>query len=131
MIKRVRGRDEAVRRSAGLPVLCGHAKRRQCVNAGSLSFEARPKYKKHAASCTFGPSVRPVYRQSKELALPGILPSRFQPPLPQDKLILSEPPSAEALEMDVLFVGAGPAGLAGAIELARLAKKDPSAGELN
>jgi electron-transferring-flavoprotein dehydrogenase len=31
----------------------------------------------------------------------------------------------------VLFVGAGPAGLAGAIELARLAREDSSTGELN
>jgi electron-transferring-flavoprotein dehydrogenase len=60
-----------------------------------------------------------------------ILPSRFKPELPQDRLILSEAPSSEALEMDVLFVGAGPAGLAGAIELARLAKADPSLGEVN
>jgi thioredoxin reductase len=30
--------------------------------------------------------------------------------------------------MDVLFVGAGPAGLAGAIELARLVKRDQEAG---
>ena len=35
------------------------------------------------------------------------------------------------MELDVLFVGAGPAGLAGAIELARLAKADPAVGELN
>ncbi len=60
-----------------------------------------------------------------------ILPRKFQPELPQNQLILEQAPSAEALEMDVLFVGAGPAGLAGAIELARLARKDPSAGELN
>ncbi len=33
--------------------------------------------------------------------------------------------------MDVLFVGAGPAGLAGAIELARLAKQDAALGDLN
>jgi electron-transferring-flavoprotein dehydrogenase len=46
-------------------------------------------------------------------------------------LIRAEAPSAEAIEMDVLFVGAGPAGLAGAIELARLAKADGSVGELN
>ena len=35
------------------------------------------------------------------------------------------------MELDVLFVGAGPAGLAGAIELARLAKADRGIGELN
>lgn len=34
------------------------------------------------------------------------------------------------MELDVLFVGAGPAGLAGAIELARLTKQDPALGEL-
>lgn len=46
-------------------------------------------------------------------------------------MIRSEPPGADAIEMDVLFVGAGPAGLAGAIELATLAKADPAVGELN
>jgi len=58
----------------------------------------------------------------------SILPSRHQPPLPREKLILAEAPGAEAIEMDVLFVGAGPAGLAGAIELARLARADGEAG---
>jgi electron-transferring-flavoprotein dehydrogenase len=57
-----------------------------------------------------------------------ILPRRYQPELPIDRLILSQAPSPEALEMDVLFVGAGPAGLAGAIELARLAKQDQATG---
>lgn len=64
-----------------------------------------------------------------------ILPIRHQPPLPLDRLIRAEPPGAEAVEMDVLFIGAGPAGLAGAIELARLAKQDTeqggTLGELN
>ncbi|HUG28639.1 MAG TPA: electron-transfer flavoprotein:ubiquinone oxidoreductase, partial [Gemmatimonadales bacterium] len=64
-----------------------------------------------------------------------ILPSRHQPVLPLDRLIRSEPPGAEAVEMDVLFVGAGPAGLAGAIELARMARQDAeqggTLGELN
>jgi len=57
-----------------------------------------------------------------------ILPARHQSGLPLDRLILSRPPDAEAIEMDVLFVGAGPAGLAGAIELARLAQRDREAG---
>jgi electron-transferring-flavoprotein dehydrogenase len=64
-----------------------------------------------------------------------ILPIRHQPALPLDRLIRAEPPGAEAVEMDVLFIGAGPAGLAGAIELARLARKDAeqggTLGELN
>lgn len=60
-----------------------------------------------------------------------ILPSRHQRDLPLDQLIRAEPPGAEALEMDVVFVGAGPAGLSGAIELARLAKADGTLGELN
>lgn len=48
----------------------------------------------------------------------NIVPSRHQAPLPSS-LILAEPASAEAIEMDVLIVGAGPAGLACAIDLAR------------
>lgn len=58
----------------------------------------------------------------------SIVPSRHQPGLPLDTLLLKEEPGPEAIEMDVLFVGAGPAGLAGAIELARLAKSDHEAG---
>ena len=57
-----------------------------------------------------------------------ILPIHHQPALPLDKLILSETPSAEAVEMDVLIVGAGPAGLSCAIELARLARREREAG---
>ena len=60
--------------------------------------------------------------------MPPILPSRHQPQLPLDRLILGESPGPEALEMDVLFVGAGPAGLAGAIELSRLVKRSQEQG---
>jgi electron-transferring-flavoprotein dehydrogenase len=49
--------------------------------------------------------------------------------LPLERLILAEAPGAEAIEMDVLFVGAGPAGLAGAIELAQLVKRAQAAGD--
>ncbi|UCF19146.1 MAG: 4Fe-4S dicluster domain-containing protein [Gemmatimonadota bacterium] len=50
-------------------------------------------------------------------------PAEYQPELPLDRVIVKDEPSDEAVPMDVLFVGAGPAGLAGAIELARLAKE--------
>ena len=55
-------------------------------------------------------------------------PADYQPRLARTQLILNEQPQDENVEMDVLFVGAGPAGLAGAIELAQLVKKDNEAG---
>jgi len=57
-----------------------------------------------------------------------IVPARHQTGLPLDRLILAEKPDDEAVPMDVVFVGAGPAGLAGAIELARLVRKDNEEG---
>ena len=57
-----------------------------------------------------------------------VLPNAHQAPLPLERLILPEPPDAEAVSMDVLFVGGGPAGLAGAIALAKLVKADNEAG---
>jgi electron-transferring-flavoprotein dehydrogenase len=57
-------------------------------------------------------------------AATSIVPAEHQPALPLDRLILREPPGEEAVAMDVVFVGAGPAGLAGAIALARLVRAD-------
>lgn len=51
-------------------------------------------------------------------------PADHQPDLLADRLLVREPTGQETVPLDVLFVGGGPAGLAGAIELARLARED-------
>src|SRR5688572_21435624 len=70
------------------------------------------------------------YRLRYISPMPKLLPLAHQAALPLEKLLLKDAPSGEAIEMDVVIVGAGPAGLATAIELARLAKADSSVGDL-
>jgi electron-transferring-flavoprotein dehydrogenase len=59
------------------------------------------------------------------------VPAQYQPPLPLNRLILKagSEGAGDRMELDVLIVGAGPAGLACAIELAQLAKR--GGGDLN
>src|SRR6184192_2623949 len=55
----------------------------------------------------------------------GMIPARYQPPLPLDRLLLpaGAPGAGDRMELDVVIVGAGPAGLACAIALAQLARR--------
>ncbi|WP_419860054.1 4Fe-4S dicluster domain-containing protein [Candidatus Palauibacter sp.] len=57
-----------------------------------------------------------------------MIPASAQPPLPRARFILEEDPGPEAVPLDILFVGGGPAGLAGAIRLAQLAARDREGG---
>ena len=59
------------------------------------------------------------------------VPAKYQPPLPLEKLIIKDGAegAGDRMELDVVIVGAGPAGLGCAIALAQLAKADGS--ELN
>jgi len=58
----------------------------------------------------------------------ALIPASQQPPLPRGRFIVEEDPDPEAVPLDVLFVGGGPAGLAGAIRLAQLAARDRAQG---
>src|SRR3989442_6335161 len=55
-----------------------------------------------------------------------VMPARYQRPLRLDTLLLpvAAPGAGDRMELDVLIVGAGPAGLACAIELARVAQRE-------
>ena len=62
-----------------------------------------------------------------------VIPAKYQPPLPLDRLLLpvGVEGAADRMELDVVIVGAGPAGLACAIALAQLARRAGEHTELN
>ena len=72
-----------------------------------------------------------LQRRMPHAARSVIIPAHYQPPLPLERVILEDGSegAGDRMDLDVLIVGAGPAGLSCAIELARLAKADGA--ELN
>ena len=54
----------------------------------------------------------------------SITPRAAQPALPLASLLVKGPPGENCVPLDVVFVGAGPAGLSGALELKRLVKEE-------
>src|SRR5437660_297997 len=62
-----------------------------------------------------------------------MIPASYQPPLPLDRLLLpvGAPGAGDRMELDVVIVGAGPAGLACAITLAQLAQRSGGRTDLN
>lgn len=61
---------------------------------------------------------------SKIMKTDQFIPANFQRDLPLSEIIINEKPGEEKVDFDILFVGAGPASLAGAIKLAQLVKKE-------
>src|ERR1700722_6103988 len=63
------------------------------------------------------------------MAMQRFVPAQFQPMLPMDKLIVTHTPQGDdVVPFDVAIVGAGPAGLSCAIELAKLVAEDKKNG---
>jgi electron-transferring-flavoprotein dehydrogenase len=61
----------------------------------------------------------------------AFVPGQYQPPLDMTSAIVPRVPTGDdVVPLDVVFVGAGPAGLSGAIELARLVQNDEALKDL-
>src|SRR5262245_41954443 len=71
--------------------------------------------------------LKSAHWSTKELLMSSqrFIPGTFQPQLDQNKFIIPHKPEGDdVVPFDVCFVGAGPAGLAGAVELSKLTKAD-------
>jgi len=61
---------------------------------------------------------------SKIMKTDKFIPANYQKELPLSEIIIHEKPGEEKVDFDIVFVGAGPASLAGAIKLAQLVKAE-------
>ena len=102
--------------------------RRRVYGAAAL-FKGPTVHVSIDADPTLSQKLGAVMSEGSAVLSRTVRPLNVQPSLPRDRFIVADQPDEEAIPMDVVFVGGGPGGLAGAIELARLVKEDNQNGD--
>ena len=102
--------------------------RRRVYGAAAL-FRGPTVHVSIDADPTLSQKLGAVMSEGSAVLSRTVRPLNVQPSLPRDRFIVADQPDDEAIPMDVVFVGGGPGGLAGAIELARLVKEDNQNGD--
>ena len=102
--------------------------RRRVYGAAAL-FRGPTVHVSIDADPTLSQKLGAVMSEGSAVLSRTVRPLNVQPSLPRDRFIVADQPDEEAIPMDVVFVGGGPGGLAGAIELARLVKEDNQNGD--